>query len=109
VSADRGSSRTTPIKHSFASASGALSLRDQFGRDTERTSRGIVTQGGRFGGYGFYVLKGKPVFLSTCIDTDLAEGDRPTGTVGTAVLRTRRLAGASFRSVGNPSKNKKSQ
>jgi arylsulfatase len=23
----------------------------------------IVTQGGRFGGYGFYVLKGKPVFL----------------------------------------------
>ncbi len=23
----------------------------------------IVTQGGRFGGYGFYLLKGKPVFL----------------------------------------------
>jgi hypothetical protein len=23
----------------------------------------IVTQGGRFGGYGFYVLKSKPVFL----------------------------------------------
>jgi len=23
----------------------------------------IVTQGGRFSGYGFYVLKGKPVFL----------------------------------------------
>jgi arylsulfatase len=23
----------------------------------------IVTQGGRFGGYGFYVLKGKPVFV----------------------------------------------
>jgi arylsulfatase len=23
----------------------------------------IVTQGGRFGGYGFYILKGKPVFL----------------------------------------------
>ena len=23
----------------------------------------LVTQGGRFGGYGFYLLKGKPVFL----------------------------------------------
>ena len=22
----------------------------------------IATQGGRFGGYGFYLLKGKPVF-----------------------------------------------
>ena len=23
----------------------------------------LITQGGRFGGYGFYVLKNKPVFL----------------------------------------------
>jgi hypothetical protein len=28
----------------------------------------IVTQGGRFGGYGFYALKGKPVFLYNFVD-----------------------------------------
>jgi arylsulfatase len=28
----------------------------------------IVTQGGRFGGYGFYLLKGKPVFLWNQVD-----------------------------------------
>ena len=28
----------------------------------------IVTQGGRFGGYGFYLLKGKPVFLYNFLD-----------------------------------------
>jgi len=28
----------------------------------------IVTQGGRFGGYGFYLLKGKPVFLWNLVD-----------------------------------------
>jgi arylsulfatase len=28
----------------------------------------IVTQGGRFGGYGFYVLEGKPVFLYNFVD-----------------------------------------
>src|ERR1019366_6021981 len=28
----------------------------------------IVTQGGRFGGYGFYVLKGKPVFTWNLVD-----------------------------------------
>jgi arylsulfatase len=28
----------------------------------------IVTQGGRFGGYGFYVLKGKPVFIWNLVD-----------------------------------------
>jgi len=28
----------------------------------------IVTQGGRFGGYGFYVLKGKPIFLWNLVD-----------------------------------------
>jgi arylsulfatase len=30
----------------------------------------IVTQGGRFGGYGFYVLKGKPVFLYNFFDVE---------------------------------------
>jgi arylsulfatase len=28
----------------------------------------IVTQGGRFGGYGFYLLKGKPIFLWNLVD-----------------------------------------
>jgi arylsulfatase len=28
----------------------------------------IVTQGGRFGGYGFYLLKGKPVFVWNLVD-----------------------------------------
>ena len=28
----------------------------------------IITQGGRFGGYGFYLLKGKPVFLWNLLD-----------------------------------------
>ncbi len=28
----------------------------------------IVTQGGRFAGYGFYLLKGKPVFLWNLVD-----------------------------------------
>ena len=28
----------------------------------------LVTQGGRFGGYGFYMLNGKPVFLWNLVD-----------------------------------------
>jgi arylsulfatase len=30
----------------------------------------ILTSGGRFGGYGFYILKGKPVFLWNLIDLE---------------------------------------
>jgi arylsulfatase len=30
----------------------------------------IVTQGGRFGGYGFYLLEGKPVFLWNLVDLE---------------------------------------
>lgn len=30
----------------------------------------IVTQGGRFGGYGFYLLQGKPVFLWNLVDLE---------------------------------------
>lgn len=30
----------------------------------------LITQGGRFGGYGFYVLKGKPVFLWNLVDLE---------------------------------------
>ena len=28
----------------------------------------LVTQGGRFGGYGFYILNGKPIFLWNLVD-----------------------------------------
>src|SRR5262245_64897029 len=28
----------------------------------------LVTEGGRFGGYGLYILKGKPVFLYNFVD-----------------------------------------
>ncbi len=28
----------------------------------------LITQGGRFGGYGFYLLKGKPVFTWNLVD-----------------------------------------
>jgi arylsulfatase A-like enzyme len=37
----------------------------------------IVTQGGRFGGYGFYVLKGKPVFLYNFLDLKRTRWEGP--------------------------------
>ena len=37
----------------------------------------IVTQGGRFGGYGFYVLKGKPVFLYNFLDLQRTSWEGP--------------------------------
>jgi arylsulfatase len=37
----------------------------------------IVTQGGRFGGYGFYVLKGKPVFLWNLLDFERVRWEGP--------------------------------
>ena len=37
----------------------------------------IVTQGGRFGGYGFYLLKGKPVFLYNFLDFDRVAWQAP--------------------------------
>jgi len=37
----------------------------------------IVTQGGRFGGYGFYVLKGKPVFLYNFLDLKRTRWEAP--------------------------------
>src|SRR5262249_25407538 len=37
----------------------------------------IVTQGGRFGGYGFYVLKGKPVFLYNFADLKRTRWEGP--------------------------------
>jgi arylsulfatase len=37
----------------------------------------IVTQGGKFGGYGFYVLKGKPVFLYNFLDFQRTRWEAP--------------------------------
>jgi len=37
----------------------------------------IVTQGGRFGGYGFYLLKGKPVFLWNLVDLQRVRWEAP--------------------------------
>ena len=37
----------------------------------------IVTQGGRFGGYGFYLLKGKPVFLYNFLDVQRTRWEGP--------------------------------
>jgi arylsulfatase len=37
----------------------------------------LITQGGRFGGYGFYVLKGKPVFLWNLVDIKRIKWEGP--------------------------------
>ena len=37
----------------------------------------IVTHGGRFGGYGFYLLKGKPVFLYNLFDLERTRWEGP--------------------------------
>ena len=37
----------------------------------------IVTQGGRFGGYGFYLLKGKPVFTWNLVDLKRVKWEGP--------------------------------
>jgi arylsulfatase len=37
----------------------------------------IVTQGGRFGGYGFYLLRGKPVFLYNFLDLKRTRWEGP--------------------------------
>jgi arylsulfatase len=37
----------------------------------------LVTEGGRFGGYGFYLLKGKPVFLWNLVDVKRVRWEAP--------------------------------
>jgi arylsulfatase A-like enzyme len=37
----------------------------------------ILTSGGRFGGYGFYLLKGKPVFLWNMVDLERIKWESP--------------------------------
>ena len=46
----------------------------------------LITQGGRFGGYGFYVLKNKPVFLWNLVDLKRLRWDGPELTPGRHVL-----------------------
>ncbi len=46
----------------------------------------LITQGGRFGGYGFYVLKNKPVFLWNLVDLKRVRWEGPELTPGKHVL-----------------------
>lgn len=46
----------------------------------------LITQGGRFGGYGFYVLKNKPVFLWNLLGLKKLRWDGPELTPGRHVL-----------------------
>jgi len=46
----------------------------------------LITQGGRFGGYGFYVLKNKPVFLWNMVDLKRERWEGPALTPGKHVL-----------------------
>jgi arylsulfatase A-like enzyme len=46
----------------------------------------LITQGGRFGGYGFYVLKNKPVFLWNLVDVKRERWEGPELTPGKHVL-----------------------
>ncbi len=46
----------------------------------------IITQGGRFGGYGFYLLKSKPVFLWNLVDLARVRWEGPALTAGKHVL-----------------------
>jgi hypothetical protein len=46
----------------------------------------LITQGGRFGGYGFYVLKNKPVFVWNLVDLKRVRWEGPELTPGPHVL-----------------------
>jgi arylsulfatase len=46
----------------------------------------IVAQGGRFGGYGFYLLKSKPVFLYNLVDLKRTRWEGPELTPGKHTL-----------------------
>jgi arylsulfatase A-like enzyme len=46
----------------------------------------LITQGGRFGGYGFYVLKNKPVFTWNLVDLKRVRWEGPELTPGKHVI-----------------------
>ena len=49
----------------------------------------IVTSGGRFGGYGFYLLEGKPVFLWNMVDLNRIKWEGPNAHARQAHRRVR--------------------
>ena len=49
----------------------------------------LITQGGRFGGYGFYVLKNKPVFIWNLVDLKRVRWEGPELTPGQHTSRVR--------------------
>jgi arylsulfatase A-like enzyme len=46
----------------------------------------LITQGGRFGGYGFYVLKNKPVFLWNLVDLKRVRWEGPEVSPGKHII-----------------------
>jgi arylsulfatase A-like enzyme len=46
----------------------------------------LITQGGRFGGYGFYIVKNKPVFLWNLVDLKRVRWEGPELTPGRRTL-----------------------
>lgn len=46
----------------------------------------LITQGGRFGGYGFYILKNKPVFLWNLVDLKRVRWEGPELSPGKHVI-----------------------
>jgi hypothetical protein len=64
----------------------------------------ILTSGGRFGGYGFYLLKGKPVFLWNLVDLkrmkwEGAEALTPASTRWSSISSMTASASARWRST----------
>ena len=70
----RSQARPTAMRRAF-------STRRTTSRPTSRSRRrrrgNAVTQGGRFGGYGFYLLKGKPVFTWNLVDLKRIKWEGP--------------------------------
>jgi arylsulfatase len=65
----------------------------------------LITQGGRFGGYGFYLLKGKPVFLWNLVDLKRIRWEGPELAPGKHLLEfdfTYEGMGAGTMAFGSP-------
>ncbi len=55
----------------------SFNLRAEIEIPNDRAEGMLATQGGRFGGYGFYLLKGKPVFLYNFLDVQRTRWEGP--------------------------------
>ncbi len=68
-------------QHANGDAPSILNTSYNFRADIEIPQGGaegmLITQGGRFGGYGFYVLKNKPVFLWNLVDLKRVRWEGP--------------------------------